>query len=183
MGKRSALPPLGLLTVAALLPPEWSVRLVDTNVRGLTDKDLAWADCVFVSAMVGMLQAPAGTRLYARMVKERTTNILPVMGLQALKDGYRQILDHIYAPAPYCRRIRTFPSEYRPSPARGKIEFSHVLALLRSFCRLGIVGKERFEYWRLLFWTQFRRPRLLPDAVILAIYGHHFRRVCERHVT
>lgn len=52
VGKRAALPPLGLITVAAMLPPEWPMRLVDTNVRSLTDQDLAWADCVFISAMV-----------------------------------------------------------------------------------------------------------------------------------
>jgi hypothetical protein len=51
VGKKAALPPLGLLTVAALLPPEWNKRLVDLNVRSLTDRDLAWADCAFVSAM------------------------------------------------------------------------------------------------------------------------------------
>ena len=44
-------------------------------------------------------------------------------------------------------------------------------------------AKERFQYWKLLLWTQFRCPRLMPDAVILAIYGHHFRKTCERHVT
>ena len=48
--------------------------------------------------------------------------------------------------------------------------------------RYGSMGKERWQYWRLLLWTQFRCPRLLPDAVILAIYGYHFRVVCERHV-
>lgn len=64
VGKRSALPPLGLLTVAALLPPEWSLRLVDTNVRGLTDKDLAWADGAFISAMV--VQRESAHRIVAR---------------------------------------------------------------------------------------------------------------------
>ena len=51
-GKCSAYPPLGLLTVAALLPGNWGKRLVDTNVRALTDSDLAWADVALVSAML-----------------------------------------------------------------------------------------------------------------------------------
>jgi radical SAM superfamily enzyme YgiQ (UPF0313 family) len=52
VSRKSAFPPLGLLTVAAMLPREWSVRLVDTNVGALEDADLAWADYVFVSGMI-----------------------------------------------------------------------------------------------------------------------------------
>ena len=51
-GKRSAFPPLGLLTIAALLPFTWQRRLVDLNVQALQPSDLAWADIVFVSAMI-----------------------------------------------------------------------------------------------------------------------------------
>jgi radical SAM superfamily enzyme YgiQ (UPF0313 family) len=51
LGKRAAQPPLGLMTVAALLPGEWKKRLVDTNVERLRDRDLAWADVVLISAM------------------------------------------------------------------------------------------------------------------------------------
>ncbi len=50
--KQASLPPLGLLTVAAMLPHDWGKRLVDANVRRLREKDLAWADLVFVSAMI-----------------------------------------------------------------------------------------------------------------------------------
>jgi radical SAM superfamily enzyme YgiQ (UPF0313 family) len=52
VGKKSAFPPLGLLTVAAMLPPEWNLRLVDLNVRELADADLAWCDYVFLSGMI-----------------------------------------------------------------------------------------------------------------------------------
>ncbi len=50
--KKSSFPPLGLLTVATMLPEEWSKRLVNVNVANLTDKDLKWADYVFFSSMV-----------------------------------------------------------------------------------------------------------------------------------
>jgi radical SAM superfamily enzyme YgiQ (UPF0313 family) len=51
VGKRAAQPPLGLMTVAALLPGAWNKRLVDTNVERLRDRDLAWADVAMVSGM------------------------------------------------------------------------------------------------------------------------------------
>jgi radical SAM superfamily enzyme YgiQ (UPF0313 family) len=52
VGKRSAMPPLGLLTVAAMFPKEYHLRVVDMNVRPLTDADLNWADIVFTSTMI-----------------------------------------------------------------------------------------------------------------------------------
>ncbi len=51
-GARSVAPPLGLLTVAALLPPGWSLRLVDRNVRDLSADDWAWADLVMTGGML-----------------------------------------------------------------------------------------------------------------------------------
>ena len=50
--KQATLPPLGLMTIAALLPRGWSKRLVDLNVAPLSDQDLAWADMAFVGAMI-----------------------------------------------------------------------------------------------------------------------------------
>ena len=45
--KKASLPPLGLMTVAAMLPSEWKAALSDLNVGTLTEKDLAWADVAF----------------------------------------------------------------------------------------------------------------------------------------
>lgn len=50
--KKASLPPLGLLTVASMLPPTWHLRLVDLNVRSLTKEDLDWADLAMISAMI-----------------------------------------------------------------------------------------------------------------------------------
>ena len=52
IGKKATTPPLGIITVAAMLPTSWGKRLVDCNVRDLTDRDLEWADVVLVSGMV-----------------------------------------------------------------------------------------------------------------------------------
>ena len=52
VGRRAANPPLGLLTLAGLLPHDWSLRLVDQNTHTLADADIEWADYVMVSAMV-----------------------------------------------------------------------------------------------------------------------------------
>jgi radical SAM superfamily enzyme YgiQ (UPF0313 family) len=52
LGKRSSMPPLGLLTVAAMFPASWELRLVDLNVEPLDDSDVGWADLVLTSTMV-----------------------------------------------------------------------------------------------------------------------------------
>ena len=60
VSKRATFPPLGLLTLAALLPPEWDLKLVDTNVEPLSDADLRWTDYVMLSAMIVHKAAVAG---------------------------------------------------------------------------------------------------------------------------
>jgi radical SAM superfamily enzyme YgiQ (UPF0313 family) len=148
-----------------------------------------------VTAMVGLLQAPYGTRLYERLQHEGrltsemtgdnadgSTNIVPAMGLDALHQGYRWLLGQIYSPPFYYERVRTFLREYRAPEVSMRLESEHVAAFFRSVYQLGIRGSERAHYWALLFWALFRRPELFPLAVTLAIYGFHFRQVTELHV-
>jgi len=52
INKKALMPPLGLLTVAALLPESFATKLIDLNVHKITDKDYLWADYVFISAMI-----------------------------------------------------------------------------------------------------------------------------------
>jgi hypothetical protein len=143
--------------------------------------------------MVGMLQAPAGTRLFARMREEGrlsgamsgdnvdgTTNILPVMGIDVLRQRYRTLVRYLYEPRHYYARVRTFLREYRVPAVRRRLDRQRLLAFMRSMVHVGIAGRERLQYWRLLAWTLMRRPRLLPNAVTLAIYGRHFRLISER---
>ncbi len=147
-----------------------------------------------VTAMVGLLQAPVGTKLYERLNQEGrllghmsgdtdgTTNIIPRMDFDTLRQGYKKIMLHIYSHENYYRRIKTFLREYNAPKVRVSFDYQRFLAFFRSNIRLGILGRERFQYWGLLWWTLFRRPGLLPLAVTLAIYGYHFRKVSNSHM-
>jgi radical SAM superfamily enzyme YgiQ (UPF0313 family) len=148
-----------------------------------------------VTAMVGLLQAPPGTRLFERLERQKRiyrefsgdnvdgrTNIIPAMGLDRLIDGYRAIMKQIYSPRKYYQRVRCILGELKAPSATTPTDWQRTLAFGRACLRLGVLGKERFQYWYLLTWTLARRPRLFPLAVTLAIYGYHYRRICELYI-
>jgi radical SAM superfamily enzyme YgiQ (UPF0313 family) len=148
-----------------------------------------------VTAMVGLLQAPPGTRLHERLKRagrllehmsgdnvDGTTNIVPVMSLDTLRDGYKHVLQRIYSPQPFYQRVRTFLREYQPPKMKSPWDFQYALGFIRSVGHLGIVGKERFHYWHLLWWMLFRRPKSFRLGMALAVYGYHLRRICELHI-
>lgn len=148
-----------------------------------------------VTAMVGMLQAPPGTRLFERLKQESrlvnrftgdnvdgTTNIVPRMGIDMLKEGYRSIMQQLYSPRNYYNRIRVLLMDLKSPHFSMPMNTQRFLAIIRSVIRLGILGKERFHYWQLVLWIMMHRPKLTPVAITLAIYGHHYRRVCEHYI-
>lgn len=145
-----------------------------------------------VTAMVGLLQAPHGTQLYRRMEQEGrltnemsgdntdgSTNIIPKMDAKVLHDGYKRLIGDLYSPNMFYERVRTFLSEYNPIIASVHLEPQEIFAFFRSVFLLGIVGKERRQYWKLVFWSLFRQPRKFALAITFAIYGYHFRKVSE----
>ena len=92
IGKKAAFPPLGLLTVATLLPEEWPKRLVDVNVDSLTDKDLEWADMAFIGGMA--VQRKSASQIIARC---KASNLKVVAGgplFTSEPDEFKQV-DHL----------------------------------------------------------------------------------------
>jgi radical SAM superfamily enzyme YgiQ (UPF0313 family) len=148
-----------------------------------------------VTAMVGLLNAPKGTKLYQRLAGEGrllkdmtgdntdlTINFIPKMNLDALIKGYKRVIDTIYSPKHYYERVMTFLKEYHPIPLSAQqLHLSDVRAFFKSIVRLGIIGKERRYYWKLVLWSLVKRPKLLPLAITLSIYGFHFRKVFENY--
>ena len=149
-----------------------------------------------VTAMVGLLNAPTGTHLHKRLLSEGriitsfsgnntdfSTNFLPKMNLEALMEGYRKVLGHIYSPKEYYNRVKRFLKDYKPiKGSTYRLQPLYIKALIKSIFILGIAGKERWYYWRLFFWSLFTRPRLFPLAITFSIYGFHFRKIFEQHV-
>jgi radical SAM superfamily enzyme YgiQ (UPF0313 family) len=148
-----------------------------------------------VTAMVGLLQAPYGTQLYARMKAEGrlidemtgdntdgTTNIIPIMEENTLFNGYRNLIGDLYSPKLFYQRVRTFLEEYNPIQSTVHLEFQEIMAFFRSIYLLGIRGQERKEYWKLFFWSIFKQPKKFALAITFSIYGYHFRKISELHV-
>ncbi len=146
-----------------------------------------------VTAMVGMLNAPSGTRLFQRMKSENrllsimsgdntdgSTNIIPKMGQDKLKEGYRELILTIYSQKAYYERVKVLLQNYQnPVKRPVRIAASEIKALFKSLWTLGLREKGKWFYWKLMVFSLFRHPGKFPLAVRMAIYGFHFRRIAE----
>ena len=143
-----------------------------------------------VTAMVGLLQALPGTKLWKRLSMEgrllsdssgdntgEGINFIPKMDVQKLLEGYRMVVETIYSPKAYYTRCIAFLMTYRHKTA-SKIDLSGIKAFFKSIWHIGIrnEGKFRPYYWRLLLGSLIINPRTFGEAVRLAIVGIHFRK-------
>ncbi len=143
-----------------------------------------------VTAMVGMLTALPGTRLFTRLTHEgrllsqstgnnvsTALNFIPRLDRNALTEGYRRLVAELYQPRHYYRRIQNFLREYRPSGPRMRVRLRDIRTLLRSMWLMGVVKSGRWEYWKFLCRSWIRHRRAFAEAIELAIRGYHFRQV------
>ncbi|GAH26934.1 unnamed protein product, partial [marine sediment metagenome] len=150
-----------------------------------------------VTAMVGLLNAPRGTRLYHRLEKENrllkgftgdntdcSLNFIPKMNYATLINGYKHILNTIYSPKQFYERIKIFLQEFKPKKRKGrfKIQSYQLRGFIKSMWSLGIRENGRRDYWKFFVSTLLRHPRSFPLSMSLAVYGFHFRKVIEKYI-
>jgi hypothetical protein len=106
-------------------------------------------------------------------------NFEPKMQYEKLLSGYKKVVSTIYSPKNYYARVTRYLKKIRNSRnyKRDKINVNSISALFKSIFKLGIAGKERVYFWKLVFSTIVTCPMQLPKAVTFAIYGYHFRKI------
>lgn len=143
------------------------------------------------SAMIGLLNAPIGTKLYKRMESENrlienfsgnntdgSINFIPKMNYNTLISGYSNIIKTLYSQKVYYERLKTFLSNYKlPAWESGSISLPELKAFVKLLWKLGILEKGKRYFWKLLFKSLLSYPRKFSMAMTLAVYGFHFRRV------
>jgi len=144
-----------------------------------------------VSAMVGLLNAPKNTRLYKQLEEENrltteatgnntdfSMNFIPKMDKKEIMEGYQKIIQNIYATRPYYKRIRQLLLRYKqPRIKPVKVSYTHIMAFIKSAVIIGLLNKGRNEYWKLIIWTIFKRPRSIIDAITFSVYGYHYQKI------
>ena len=147
-----------------------------------------------VSAMVGLLNAPNGTKLFKRMQSENrmldvfagnnmdgTMNFIPKMNYRDLMAGYSRIVKTIYSQKEYYYRLKHFLTNYKqPFWNKNKIKLKEVRAFMMLLWLLGTLEKGKKYFWKLFAFSLFKHPNKFPLAMTMAVYGYHFRRVAAR---
>lgn len=148
-----------------------------------------------VTSMVGILNAPKGSRLYKRLVSENrliqdptgdntdfSLNFIPKMDRDVLVRGYRKVIHDIYHPEKYYQRLKTFLKNYQCSTrfeARRRFSRESFRALGMSVYYIGMKRGMRKQFWHMMLWTLLKRPKSLPLAINLSIYSYQFMRFYE----
>jgi radical SAM superfamily enzyme YgiQ (UPF0313 family) len=144
-------------------------------------------------AMIGLLNAIPGTRLYQRLQQEGrlladctgdncdgSLNFIPKkMDAETIRAGYQAVLNHIYSPAEYYKRVLEFLKEYKPT-RRKRIDRLEIRAFFSSILYLGILDKGKYYYWKLLVNALVFHREAFGEAVSSALFGYHFRKLLSK---
>ena len=147
-----------------------------------------------VSAMVGLLNAPYGSRLYKRLKEEKriiegwsgnnmdgATNIIPRMNYSQLIKGYSKTIHTIYSPKEFYKRLKIFISDYKvPYWKPSKLTLREVKAFIRLLWVIGILEDGKRYFWKTFMYSLFKYPSKFTMAMTLTVYGYHFRRIAAK---
>jgi radical SAM superfamily enzyme YgiQ (UPF0313 family) len=143
-----------------------------------------------VTAMVGLLQALPRSRLYQRLFQEGRLlggslgdNTLGKFNFQTrldtgfLEENYRKLMQRLYEPGNYYRRVLTFLAAHRNVGPPERVSWRDLGAVFKTFWVMGLMTKGRRAYWRFLTTALVRHPGQIGLALTMVIMGHHYRRV------
>jgi radical SAM superfamily enzyme YgiQ (UPF0313 family) len=146
-----------------------------------------------VTAMVGVLHALPGTKLWERLRAENrlaasssgentdgTVNFIPRMDTEKLIEGYRRMFRTLYSPRYFYQRVSRFLERYQPRRPQ-KIYAGDIKAFLKTLFFLGVLGNgiSQWYYWKMLFKSLFFYRKAFAEAMTLMAYGYHFRKVAR----
>jgi radical SAM superfamily enzyme YgiQ (UPF0313 family) len=163
--------------------------IFDTLVRFIEDTRI-------IVAMVGVLNAPPGTRLYHRLLEEGrilarfignntdfTTNIIPKMGFETLIEGYKKVIRELYSVKNHYRRISNFLDDYSPkakfslSLSYFKYNYGYLLGIPKILFHFGLREEGRTDFWKLLWKTIVKKPKAFSTILAQVVGGYHFRQI------
>lgn len=163
----------------------------DSDEPSIFDRQIRFIqEAGVVTAMVGLLTALPGTRLFSRLSNEGriiegatgnnmdgVLNFIPKLDREQLIQGYRSLVKNLYSPQAYYHRILTFLREYRPQGPRFHLSWIDMMAFFKSLWVIGVWTRGRRQYWKFFIKTLLHHRRAFPEAMTLAIVGYHYRRI------
>lgn len=179
--------------------------ITGTFIVGLdTDKPTVFDDVInfiqesgIVLSIINILKAPPGTELYERMKRENrlletfkfgedATNVIPLMGINQLRKGYKKIINEIYSPESVYKRTqkyfesnKTYKVKY---PLKRKVKFKDLVTALRIFIILGIIDKNKRYFWKLIFTTMKKNYKYLDLAVLFSLILYQYSILREENI-
>lgn len=145
-------------------------------------------------AMVGLLMALPGTRLWRRLEREgrlrgrpggdqfARCNFTPTMDEETLLRGYQKLMADLYTAEAYYQRCEAYVAQAGPIPMSGWRGLGDIQYFLKAVLRIGIQSPRRLRFWRLLLRSVGAAPHTIKWSVVKALQGEHMIRYTEEHV-
>lgn len=178
--------------------------ITGTFIVGLdSDKPTVFDDVIkfikesgIVYVIVNILKAPPGTELYERMIRENRllkkfefdedkTNIVPIMDMNTLQEGYKKVITEVYSSENIIKRVTTYYNDknnlYKvKNPIKRKIRISDIISFIKIIIKLGIIQKKRKYFWQLMFETIKYNYKFIDHSLFYASLMYQYEVLLEK---